>query len=262
MPDLPASILWAAATFVVLLLVQRWIHQHLHGLGLLLTGRAEWALVLYALVLLPGVFLHELSHWLSASLLGVRTGRFSIIPRRHGDGSVTLGFVEYYKDRSLGPIRESLIGGAPLIAGTAVITLIGIRIFDVNALTTALRSADPDQLTGALRQVAAAQDVFVWLYLLFAISNAMMPSASDRRAWPAFLLIVGGLTALLVAVGLSEAAQQGALQFAANLFAYLGLAFTLSIAVDLLFMLPLGLLEIIVSRLRGRRIEYGAGRRP
>lgn len=257
MNDMLASILWAAVAFLLLLLMQRWIHRHLHGVSMLLTGRPEWAVILYALVLLPGVFLHELSHWVSASLLGVRTGAFSLIPRRHADGSVILGYVEYYKGRSLGPIRESVIGGAPLIVGTAVILVIGMRIFDVRSLTDAVQSGDLDQMTLALQQLIGTQDILVWLYLLFAISNAMMPSAADRRAWPAFLLIMAGAALLLAAFGLSDALLLGLAQPAGVLFGYLGLAFTLAVGVDLLFMLLIGLLERVVGRLRGASIQYG-----
>ncbi|MFO7682523.1 MAG: hypothetical protein R6X34_20995, partial [Chloroflexota bacterium] len=89
--------IWVTLAFIVLLFLQRWIHTHLHGLSLLITGKPEYAVILYALVLFPGVLLHELSHWLAASLLGVRTGRFSLLPRRQPDGSIQLGYVEYYK---------------------------------------------------------------------------------------------------------------------------------------------------------------------
>ncbi|HQF71783.1 MAG TPA: hypothetical protein PLH39_10945, partial [Promineifilum sp.] len=107
----------AAVALVLLVFLQRWIHAHLHGVSLLLTGRAELALVVYAIILFPGVLLHEASHWLSATLLGVRTGGVSLLPRRQPDGTLQLGYVEYYRGRTLDPLRESLIGGAPLIAG-------------------------------------------------------------------------------------------------------------------------------------------------
>ena len=111
----------AAVALLILVFLQRWIHTHLHGVSLLLTGRPEWAVIVYAVVLFPGVFLHEASHWLAATLTGVRTGGVSLMPRHQPDGTLQLGYVEYYKGRTLGPFRESLIGAAPLIAGTAVI---------------------------------------------------------------------------------------------------------------------------------------------
>ena len=87
-------LLWVLVSIPVLLLLQRWIHAHLHGLSLLLTGKPERAVYIYALVLFPGVLLHELSHWLAATLLGVRAGRFSVMPRHRPDGTIQLGYVE------------------------------------------------------------------------------------------------------------------------------------------------------------------------
>jgi len=65
------SFFWVAIALPVLLLLQRWIHRHLRGVAYLLTGRQSWAVIIYALILFPGVLLHELSHWLAAQVLGV-----------------------------------------------------------------------------------------------------------------------------------------------------------------------------------------------
>ena len=46
----------AAIALLVLVFLQRWIHAHLHGVSLLLTGRPEWAVIVYAVILFPGVF--------------------------------------------------------------------------------------------------------------------------------------------------------------------------------------------------------------
>ncbi|MFQ5421011.1 MAG: hypothetical protein ACE5EY_11700, partial [Anaerolineae bacterium] len=226
-------ILWVAMALPTLLLIQRWIHRHLHGVSLLAAGKAERAVALYALILLPGVLLHEVSHWLMATFVGVRTGSFSLWPRPQADGSVQLGYVEYYKGRTLGPIRESLIGGAPLLAGTAVILLIGFRVFGVADLTTAVQSGDVNSLATALDSLFQTNDFLVWLYLLFAIGNGMMPSRSDRRAWPAFLLILGGTAVLLAVLGIEKVIFAGVANLAADIFGYLGLALSMIIAVDI-----------------------------
>ncbi|MGH2537925.1 MAG: hypothetical protein ACRDHL_11065, partial [Candidatus Promineifilaceae bacterium] len=183
-------LVWVVLTLPILLLLQRWIHRHLHGVAYLLTGNRQWAVLLYAIVLFPGVLLHEASHWLSAKLLGVRTGAFSIVPQLRADGAVQLGYVEYYKSKGLGPLRESLIGSAPLITGTLVVLFISFRVFDVNALASAFATGSVDALTVGLTELLATADFLVWLYLIFAISNAMMPSSSDRRAWPLFALLL------------------------------------------------------------------------
>lgn len=247
----------AAIGLVLLLVLQRWIHAHLHGVSLLLTGRPDWAVVLYALILFPGVVLHEASHWLAATLLGVRTGGVSLLPRRQPDGTLQLGYVEYYKGRTLGPIRESVIGAAPLIAGTAVILLIGYRVFGVTSLADAIQTGDINTLADAMAEFIATPNFLVWLYLLFAIGNAMLPSKSDRHAWPAFLLWMAALTVVVAFVARDTHLLDTLARPVATLFGYLATAFFIVIAVDLLCMAGIGLLEWLMGRVRGMSVVYG-----
>lgn len=258
MNDPLMPILAAAIGLVVLLFLQRWIHSHLHGVSLLLAGRAEWAVILYAVILFPGVLLHEVSHWLAATVLGVRTGGFSLLPRRQPDGTLQLGYVEYYKGRTLGPIRESLIGAAPLIAGTAVILLIARHVFGVTDLAGAFQTGDITALGQAVAAIIATPNFLVWLYLLFAIGNAMLPSRSDRHAWPAFLLWLGGLTILVAFLARDTALLDNLAGPVATLFGYLATALWIAVAVDILCMAVIALLEWVLSRLRGMSVVYGA----
>lgn len=250
-------ILWVMVALPILILLQRWIHRHLHGVAYLVTGNKNWAVVLYAIILLPGVLLHELSHWLTAQILGVRTGSLSILPKRTRDGAIQLGYVEYYKTRNVGPIRESLIGSAPLITGTAVILLIAYNVLDLNSLVESLQSGDVAILSRALTLLFETGDFLVWLYLLFAISNAMMPSASDRRAWPAFLLLLAILTIVLYLIGVADDVVSGLAGPVATVFGYLAMAFSLTIGVDLFFMLLIHSVEWLISRIKGVDVVYG-----
>lgn len=252
------SFFWVAVSLPFLLLLQRWIHRHLRGVAYLLTGNKSWAVLIYALILFPGVVLHELSHWLTARLLGIRTGSISLIPRTMKDGSIQLGYVEYYKGRTLDPVRESLVGGAPMLAGTGAVLLIGLQIFDVGTVSAALATGQIDNLTQALGQLFTTPDFLVWLYLVFAISNAMMPSPSDRRAWPAFLIILAVVALILYVLQLQELVIAGLSGPLSTLFGYLGLAFSLAIGVDLLVILAVYTFESLVSRMKGVELVYGA----
>lgn len=249
--------LWVAVALLVMLLLQRWIHTHLHGVSLLATGRADWAVIVYAIVLFPGVLLHESSHWLAATLLGVRTGKMSVIPRRQPDGTLQLGYVEYYKSSKVGPIRESLIGAAPLIAGTLAILLIGLRVFAVTDLAAAVRTGDIVILTAAVSELLATPYILLWIYLIFAISNAMLPSRSDRKAWPAFFVIMAGLALFLYLIGLQDTLLERMQQPVVTALGYLGTAFSMTIAVDIVFAAAIALLESLLSRVRGMSVVYG-----
>ncbi|MCB8942326.1 MAG: hypothetical protein H6658_00990 [Ardenticatenaceae bacterium] len=257
MSETLAPFIWVVIALPLLLVLQRWIQTHLGGVALLLMGRSDRAVILYAILMFPGVLLHELSHWLMAKLLGVRTGSMSLLPQVQPDGTVQLGYVTYYKGHDLGPIRESLVGGAPLLAGTAVILLIGFRAFGVTDLAAAVQTGSVDALAAAITDLLETNDFLVWLYLLFAVANAMLPSRSDRRAWPAFLLIMGILTVVVYLLGLQQVVAEGLAGPAATVFGYLGIAFSMAIGVDLFFMLLIFVIESAISRIRGVTVVYG-----
>jgi hypothetical protein len=257
MSDSLMPFFWVAISLPILLLLQRWIQTHLHGLSLLLTGKPERAVYLYAIILFPGVLLHEMSHWITANLLGVRTGSVSLLPRRGPDGSLQLGYVEYYRSKTLDPVRESLIGGAPMIVGTIVILLIGFNAFTVVDLARAVQSGDLDTLTFALANLFQTKYILLWIYLIFAISNAMMPSKSDRRAWPAFIVSMIILAGIVYILGLQNEVASGLVRPVMTMFSYLGIAFSVAIGVDLFVMLILYVLEAIIGRIKGVNVIYG-----
>lgn len=253
---------WVIISIPILLILQRWLHRHIHGLAFLITGRRSWAVLIYAIVLFPGVLLHELSHWITASLLGVRTGSFSVLPRTKSDGSVQLGYVEYYKSANVGPVRESLIGSAPLITGTAVILIIAFQVFDVTNLAAAVESGEIESLSRAITILFETSDFLLWLYLIFAVSNAMMPSASDRKAWPAFAIILLLLALVLYILGAQDLLIAGLAGPLATVFGYLGLAFSLTIGVDFFVILFVYVVEWIISRVKGVEVVYGGSEIP
>lgn len=245
-------LLWLAATLVLLLWVERWTHRHLQGVMLLLTGDPEVAVLLYALPLLPGILLHELSHALAGLLLGVQVGRISIRPKLEGQ-RVQLGFVPVEKTDVL---RASLIGLAPLLAGSAVILLIGYRVFGIGSVGAALLAGGPTDAIRGLLSALGARDGWLWAYVVFTVSNTMLPSRTDRQAWAPvllFLLLIGVLT---WAAGLGPAIIERLAETLATALRWLAAMCTLTIVVDLPFILAIALAEKSVGRLKGMRVEY------
>lgn len=228
----------------------------MQGIAYLLTGSLQWSVLLYALILFPGVLLHELSHWITANLLGMRTGRFSVWPSLQPDGTIRLGYVEFYKDRQIAPVRESLIGGAPLIFGIGAILLIGQYVFDAEVLADTVITGTPQAVGMALSRVFATADAWIWLYLLFSISNAMMPSPSDRRAWPLLGLILAVLLGVLYFAGFQQAMWDTLVGPVNQLASYLLLAFGITIVVDMFFVALILVVEFVLTRIRGQRINY------
>src|SRR5581483_4139219 len=104
--------------FAVMLFLQHWLQQHIQGFTFAVTGNPGCAVRALFLLLLPGVLLHELSHWVVANLLGVRTGRISIGLGKMRGKHFSLGSVTVERSD---PLRESLIGLAPFISGLLAI---------------------------------------------------------------------------------------------------------------------------------------------
>ncbi|MBC7224911.1 MAG: hypothetical protein H5T59_11680, partial [Anaerolineae bacterium] len=231
-------VLWALASLAALVVANRWFDRHLWNLAYLLSGDEVVADFVHFAVLLPGVVLHEVSHWVMARLLGLRVGRLEIWPEA-GDEGLRLGSVQVQQPD---PLRGSLVGVAPLAAGSAVLLLVGWQVFGLEGLLEALAQGDGGAIWGAFLTMVRARDLWLWAYLVFAVANAMLPSPADRQAWRPLLLY----TLLLVAAywllgGSLPTLPASAWQAAAAALERLAAAFTLALAVNLVFgMLLLG----------------------
>lgn len=224
----------------------------MHGVAYLLTRNREMAVVLYSLPLLPGVILHELSHVLMAFILRVRTQGFTVVPRRDVDGHVALGSVIVER---VDPVRASLIGLAPFLAGSIAIWWIGQSAFGLSNLGATLLSGDGPTIGDAINQMIHQPDAWLWLYLLFAISNTMFPSASDRETWPPVILFILGVFLLLVLSARWDILDALAVPFGAGL-TWLSAAFVLTLIVDVPMMLLIALAERGAESMRGQRVLY------
>lgn len=238
--------------FLMVLLLTRWITHHLQGLMFLLGADEEVVMYLQFIVLFPGILAHELAHWLTAKLLGVRTLEFSVRPKRKTKGKVQYGAVRIAQADI---VRGSLIGLAPLLVASLLIIAIGRYALGTETLRQALASGQWEQVRGALSQSMRAADFWLWMYLIFAISNAMFPSESDREAWKPLLLYGAAVAVLLYLVGWKPPLEsvQEAVARALNPLIY---AFAVTAAVDFFFALVIGLVEIVVGRLLGKRVVY------
>ncbi len=248
------GLVWLLLMLGPLLFAQRWMHREIQIMFLLLTRRPTVSLGLFSLLFFPGVLLHELSHYIVALLLGVHTGRFSLLPRLMPDGKLRLGYLETAGSEVA---RDAIIGTAPLITGGAAVAYLGINRLGLLPLSVYIGQGDWQGLVSGLLVLPQQQDFWLWFYLAFTISSTMLPSASDRRAWlPVILtgvLLVG--VALLAGAGpwmLENLAPwlNGALRSVATVFG-------ISLALHLALLVPLRLLRELVMRASGLRLATG-----
>jgi hypothetical protein len=244
---------WLLLALLPLIFLERWVHRHLQGIWLLLFRDPDLALIMYSLLMLPGVILHEGSHWVAATMLGVRAGRFSVVPERLPDGTLRLGYVE---TEHADPLREALIGVAPLLLGAAAIIFIGYSRLGVAPMGEALARGDLLAAGAALGEMTRLPNFWLWLYLIFTISNSMLPSASDRRAWLPVVVTMVVLTALIFYVGLGSALMEALEQPLDTSMRALAAAFTITVGLDLVIMPFIWFFEKGLTRLTGLKVEY------
>ena len=242
-------LLWLIVLFAPLLSVKRWLSRHLQGVGLLLFGSHEGATALHYVVLLPGVILHELSHWLAAKLVGVRTAGISLMPEIRRGGTIRLGAVKVGRSD---PLRESWIGIAPFVSGTAAILLLADWRFGVELQPALSLGAVLATMASSLR----APDALLWLYLLFSISNAMLPSESDRQPWLAALLFLGLAAAVIYLAGAAVSIAPAVKEWVLTGSTYLAFCFGLVLAVDIPVSFLLVFIEKLLGVLLARHVEY------
>jgi hypothetical protein len=97
-------------------------------------------------------------------------------------------------------VRGVLIGMAPLIVGSIAVVLVGNHVFDVNKVVDAAKTSDLSAITDGVQAAFAVNDAWIWLYLIFAISTAMLPSESDREAlWPMAIFVAAIAVMVLLA---------------------------------------------------------------
>jgi hypothetical protein len=244
---------WLIITFLLMYPLKRWITAHVQGVAFLLTGNPRVAMWLFWALFLPGTLLHETSHWLTAFLLGVKTGRFSLWPQMKKKGELQMGSVQV----ELGdPFRHSLIGLAPLIFGSIAVLLIGQGQLELDRLGEAFNSGNLEIIGQAITQLLLVPDVWLWVYLIFAISNAMLPSASDRESWRTVLIYLALALALTIGLGVNPSVPPTLQNFGLTIITYLFSAFIITITVDLFFFVLIAFTETVVTWMLGRRVQY------
>jgi len=245
------GVCWLLVLGIPLLLVQRRLHQEIQLLFYVITRRGEVALALFSLLFFPGVLLHELSHYVAARLLGVHTGRLSLVPRPMKDGRLRLGYVETGQTDL---VRDSLIGVAPLLSGGTVVAYAGLVGLGLSDLPVHLATPVQHLWREGMERIYCQPDFWLWFYLTFTVSSTMLPSSTDRRAWLPLGLV---LLSLLGAVILAGAGPWLAAHFSQPLdraIRIIALVFGISLALHVILLVPIWLARWLLSKMRGFRL--------
>lgn len=198
MSDTFDGLIWLLLTLGPLLFLQPRLHQEIQGVFLLVTRRVDLSSMFFAILFFPGVLLHESSHFLMAKILRVPTRGFSVFPEKIENGKLIMGYVDIDQTD---PLRESLIGAAPLLVGGSFVAYAGVGQLELSQLWLAMAGGNVVAFFDALVTLPSQPDFWLWSYLAFAVSSTMLPSASDRQSWWPLGGILGALLGLSLLAG-------------------------------------------------------------
>lgn len=242
---------WSLGLLGLLLILQRALHGELMAILLLLTRRMNVAMVGFSVLFFPGVLLHEFSHWLTARLLGVRTGRVWLLPERMPDGTLRMGYVEAARTD---PLRDSLVGLAPLLLGGAFVAYAGLIRLELHLFWGNLLVLDRAAAATALTHTYQQPDFWLWLYLTFVVSSTMLPSQTDRQAWLPVILFAIVLTGAALGAGAGPwmiAHLAGPLD---NALLAVAAVFGISAALHAVLLSPTWMVRRLLNRLTGLQV--------
>jgi hypothetical protein len=167
------------AEIVLLLILSKKTSGEIYSFINKITRNNKISLWFYAILFLPGTFLHELAHWATAKLLFVKTTSFNIYPQIEGN-TMKLGSVMLYKSD---PFRTSIVGIAPLFVGLSAIIAV-IRLFQFYELTRGWLG------------------IILQGYLFLTIGSTMLLSKSDVKEVKKIIIVLSAIFLILYILGL------------------------------------------------------------
>lgn len=184
-----------------LYLLSRALTQGIYRLVYLLTTNHHAGIIILSLLFFPGTVVHELSHWIIAEILRVRTGAITLHPIIE-KGGVRLGSVALERTD---PVRRLIVGLAPVLVGVILVVAI-TNLYLANGHLGALFSVG--HLGGVQGRLPwpPSQESWVWfpsvlinpltylyLYVLFSIGNTMFSSKKDLEGF----IVVGTVVSII-----------------------------------------------------------------
>ena len=242
------GLFWFMLTLLPLALLQRLLHREIQAVFLIASRSPEFTIALFSIIFLPGVLLHEFSHYLMAIILGVQTAKFSLVPEMLPDGRLQLGYVETTKTDI---VRDSLIGAAPLFVGGLFVAYLAVARLHLLPLWDVLRNGQYNLFWLGVTLLPQIRDFPIWFYLTFTVSSTMLPSQSDRHAWLPLGVVIVVLIAFAILVGVGPWMMSNLEPPLNNFLSAAAVIFGLSAVVHAVLILPIFLVHRILSRVSG-----------
>jgi hypothetical protein len=239
--------------------LERWLHQHIFKVGWLVTKQYQTTTIVYYAFFLPGIILHELVYWFVAGFLNIRADRSIVWPEKQEIGELKLNFIKLAKN--VGQIPLAIISTAPLLVGLTAVAFIANNRMDFQGFIATLGSGFFDELTAALSHLTSTPDFWIWIYLVFTISNTMWPDVSKLRGWRVILGVISAIGGVLIIIGAGNRIIVDALSGpVTNALNALSGTLVVIIAIDLFVVAVLGTIEAIIERITGHSATFKNGK--
>ncbi len=235
------------------------MHQHIFKVGWLVTKSFQTTTILYYTFFLPGVVVYEVVYWLAAGALNVRAERAIQWPEAQEIGELRLNFVKLSRRASTWRVR--IIGFMPLIASLTLIWLIAISILDLDTIIQTVTLAESETIFDALQQVTTQTDFWLWAYLLFVISNTMLPDTSIFDKWWWVLIGAVAISVPFFLLGVQEEVIGGAITGPiANILNVLLIIFVIVIVTNGFGVIVLAVIENTIEYITGDSATFKNGK--
>ena len=224
------------AELILLFFLSQRLTQSLFDLCILLFRARSVAITIITILNFPGTVIHELSHLFTAEVLGVRTGKLTLVPESiQSDPSTSLGVkAGSVMIAASDPFRRYLIGLAPIVTGLTAISAISYFLSQQFTPITPL--------------------TILYFYLLLAISNAMFSSTEDLKGFLPFIITLGIMAGAAYLAGLRVGITGPALSVATKILIALTKSLGGVLALNIIGIILTKLLILLTEKLTRRKL--------
>lgn len=218
-----------------LFFLSQWLTQSLFDLCILVFRARSVAITIVTILNFPGTVIHELSHLFTAEVLGVRTGKLTLVPATPDTqdklakslraGSVMIAETD--------PFRRYLIGLAPILSGLVAIAAISYAIY---------------------WGTWGAWGYWGGIFLLLAIGNSMFSSAEDLKGFLPFIITLAIMAGAAYFAGLRVGITGPALALATRILDALTKSLGIVLALNIAGIILTKLLIFLTEKLTRRKI--------
>jgi hypothetical protein len=234
--------LYLLGEILLLSFLSRFVSQKLYILFYLVFRSKSMALSLMMAIFFPGTVIHELSHLFTAEILGVHTGKLTLVPEPLQGEEIRAGSVEIAQT---GVFRRTVIGIAPLLVGIGILSLFSDFFVKGLLKLSSFIVFPPTQETALF---------FGALYLLFTISNTMIPSPTDLKGtWITGVILLVALLTLWY-TGLLAFIPTSSLSFLFQITWMIALSLQTIVVINIVFLMLITVLSFGIKKATHTRL--------